>query len=177
MKPVPHQLLAIGAIPVEAELESAAKVIEEKALPELRFLKVENLTTFPMNLQMHPLPGINVIFGGNYSGKTTIVNSVKFGLFGLTLHRDEEETSARYFGSRIRESERKSMDITSTFSLNRLVVTVKRKLFASGPQSIDVQIVDPDAAPGGGIVESHNTSRDYLASFTRMMGLDSREEI
>jgi hypothetical protein len=162
---------------LEAKVEGEDSTVQPKALPELRFLKVENLTTFPANLELRPLRGITVIFGGNYSGKTTFVNSVKFGIFGLTLNREEEETSARYFGSRIKESERKSMDITTTMALGRLIVTVKRKLFTSGPQAVDVQVFDPNASPAGGIVESHNTSREYISSLTQMVGLEGRDEV
>jgi hypothetical protein len=69
------------------------------------------------------------------------------------------------------------MDITTSVALGRLIVTIKRRLFTSGTQSLDVKVVDPDATPGGGIVGSYASSRDYTTSLIQMMGLENHEEV
>ncbi len=150
--------------------------VQVKTLPELKLLKISNLTTFPQDLLIQPLTGINVLFGGNYSGKTTVVNAIKFGIFGLTLDRADEDLSARYFASRIKEHERKSLDIIASFMLNGKLVTIKRTLFSSGPQRLDVQVVDPNVTPGA-VVGSFSTSRDYLRSLCEMMGLENLKDV
>ena len=152
-------------------------VLQRKNLPQLSTLRIDNLTTFPGGLEIRPLPGVTVIFGGNYSGKTTIVNAIKFGLFGLTLNRTDEELSARYFSSRIRERERKSLDIITSFKINRLLVTVKRTLFSSGPQQLDVQVLDEKATPGGAVVNSFSKVGAYLGFLAEAMGLESLQEV
>jgi DNA repair exonuclease SbcCD ATPase subunit len=151
--------------------------VRVKTLPELKSLKISNLTTFQHDLDLHPLVGINVVFGGNYSGKTTIVNAVKFGLFGLTLNRTDEEVSARYFASRIKERERRSLNIITSFILGKRLVTARRTLYSSGSGDLDVQVVDPTATPAGGVVGSYSTSHDYQRALCEMMGLESNKEV
>lgn len=151
--------------------------VRVKTLPELKLLRISNLTTFQHDLDLHPLVGINVIFGGNYSGKTTIVNAIKFGLFGLTLNRTDEGVSARYFASRIKERERNSLDVITSFMLGKRLVTAKRTLYSSGSGDLDVQVVDPTATPAGGVVGSYSTSHDYQRALCEMMSLESNKEV
>lgn len=151
--------------------------VRVKTLPELKRLKISNLITFQHDLDLHPLVGMNVIFGGNYSGKTTIVNAIKFGLFGLTLNRTDEEVSARYFASRIKERERNSLDVISSFMLGKRLVTAKRTLYSSGPCDLEVQVVDPAVTPAGGVVGSFSTSHAYQIALCEMMGLESKKEV
>jgi DNA repair exonuclease SbcCD ATPase subunit len=148
-----------------------------RTLPELKLLRISNLTTFQHDLNVRPLVGMNVIFGGNYCGKTTIVNAIKFGLFGLTLNRTNEEVSARYFASRIKMRERNSLDVIASFMLGKRLVTAKRTLYSSGSGELDVQIVDAAATPSGGVIGSFSTSHDYQGALCEMMGLDSEEEV
>ena len=150
--------------------------IHEKVLPELKLIRISNLTTFPLDLELRPSVGVNVIFGGNYSGKTTLVNAIKFGIFGLTVNRTDEDFSARYFTSRIKESERKSLDILVWFTVGNKLVTVKRTLFSSGPQRIDVQLVDTAKKPTGAVIGSYSTAHDYLNALSEMLGLGDLKE-
>ena len=146
-------------------------------LPSLQALRISNLRTFPSDVELKPIPGINVIFGGNYSGKTTIVNAIKFGVFGLTLNRTDEELSARYFTSRIREQERKSLGIVVSCLVAERLVTAKRTLFSSGPQRLDVQVVNPNVTPPGALERSFSTSREYLSCLCEMMGLEDLGDV
>lgn len=147
------------------------------SLPSLQALRISNLTTFPSDVELKPIPGINVIFGGNYSGKTTIVNAIKFGVFGLTLNRTDEELSARYFTSRIKEQERKSLGIVVSCLVAERLVTAKRTLFSSGPQRLDVQVVNPNVTPPGALERSFSTSREYLSCLCEMMGLEDLGDV
>ena len=135
------------------------------------------MVTFPSDLDIRPVAGVNLAFGPNFSGKTTLVNAVKFGIFGLTLTRKDEDLSARSFADRIREKDRKSLDIIASFVINGKILTVKRTLFLSGPQSLDVEVVDPSLTPTGAIVESYKNSKEYLPSLSKLMGLDNPDEV
>jgi len=147
------------------------------SLPNLQALKISNLTTFPMDVGLKPIPGINVILGGNYTGKTTIVNAIKFGVFGLTVNRTDEELSARYFTSRIKEQERKSLGILVSCMIAERLVTARRTLFSSGSPRLEVQVVNPHATPPGAVERSFSTSREYLTCLCEMMGLDGLDDV
>jgi DNA repair exonuclease SbcCD ATPase subunit len=90
------------------------------------------MMTFPSDLRVSFQPGVNVIFGGNHSGKTTIVNSIKYGVFGLSSGQTDEQMEKRYFSHRIRESDRKSLDISIVYNLKPKSTTVERTVFSSG---------------------------------------------
>lgn len=147
------------------------------SLPSLRLLKISNLTTFSADVELKPIPGINVIFGGNYSGKTTIVNAIKFGVFGLTLNRTNEELSARYFTSRIKEQVRNSLGILVSCMVAERLVTANRTLYSSGPQRLDVQVVNPSVTPPGALERSFSTSREYKSCLCEMIGLENLEDV
>jgi DNA repair exonuclease SbcCD ATPase subunit len=103
------------------------------------------MITFPHDLHLRPLQGVNVIFGGNFSGKTTIINAIRYGLLGLTLNRESEQVSARYFASRIKESERSSLDINATCLLGQYHLYINRRLFASGSSEIDATLTQENS--------------------------------
>jgi hypothetical protein len=150
-------------------------------LPNLQTLRISNLTTFSTDKVLNLIPGINVILGGNYTGKTTIVNAIKFGIFGLTVNRTDEELSARYFTSRIKEQERRSLGIFVSCMIAQRLVTARRTLFSSGSPRLEVQVVNPQvnphATPPGAIERSFSTSKEYLSCLCEMMGLDDLDDV
>jgi DNA repair exonuclease SbcCD ATPase subunit len=112
------------------------------SLPRFANLKINNMTTFPQDLRIQFDPDIHVIFGGNHSGKTTIVNSLKYGVFGLSSSNLPEGVEKRYFVSRIKEIGRKSLDINAVCSINRRSVATNRTVFSSGTAEINSIISD-----------------------------------
>ena len=101
-------------------------------LPQFVSLRISNMTTFPSELRVSFQPGVNVVFGGNHSGKTTIVNSIKYGVFGLSSSQSDEQVEKRYFSHRIIESDRKSLDIRTVYNLKPKTTFVDRTVFSSG---------------------------------------------
>lgn len=100
------------------------------------------MTTFPQDLRIQFDHDIHVIFGGSHSGKTTIVNCLKYGIFGLSSSNLPEGFEKRYFVSRIKEIDRKSLDINAVFSINQKNVTTNRKVFSSATTEINCIITD-----------------------------------
>jgi DNA repair exonuclease SbcCD ATPase subunit len=64
-------------------------------LPSLRKLKIANLNLFSKDFDLVLGDGLNIIYGGNRNGKTTVANSIEFGIFGIFQHTHS------YFASRI----------------------------------------------------------------------------
>ena len=106
-------------------------------LPYFSSLKITNMTTFPQDLRISFDEGINVIFGGNHSGKTTIVNSIKYGIFGLSWNQAVEGVEKRYFSQRIKEINKKSLEISAVYNLGSKTTTVNRTVFSSGTAEIE----------------------------------------
>lgn len=100
------------------------------------------MTTFPQDLRIQFNHDIHVIFGGSHSGKTTIVNCLKYGIFGLSSSNLPEGFEKRYFVSRIKEIDRKSLDINAVFSINQKNVSTNRKVFSSATTEINCIITD-----------------------------------
>ncbi len=98
------------------------------------------MTTFPQEKRISFDKGIHVIFGGNHSGKTTIVNSIRYGVFGLSSSSLPEGVEKRYFSSRIQENIRNSLDINTECRLDNVKITTHRKVFSSINAEIEATI-------------------------------------
>lgn len=146
-------------------------------LPHITSLDVKNMITFPHDLHLRPLRGVNVIFGGNFSGKTTLINAIRYGLFGLTLNRESEPVSARYFTSRIKESERSSLDINTICLLGKSRLSVNRRLFASGSSEIEATLTQETGDKTISPFKSVKTSTECLSLLTEKMNLRGNDEI
>lgn len=111
-------------------------------IPQVRSLRINNMTTFPYDKTANFQKGINVIFGPNHSGKTTIVNSIRYGIFGMSLCYIPEGVQIRYFSDRINEKEKKSLQLSTLYSIKDQNITVKRTIFASGSPKVDASITN-----------------------------------
>lgn len=103
------------------------------------------MTTFPQNLRISFEKGVHVIFGGNHSGKTTIVNSIRYGIFGLSSI-NFPDMEKRYFVSRIKEHERRSLNLDTVCLINKRRVSTFRKISLSG--NAEINAVFPDQNEG-----------------------------
>ncbi|MFQ5980476.1 MAG: AAA family ATPase [Candidatus Heimdallarchaeota archaeon] len=71
-------------------------------LPVPRRLELSGLTTFKEKVDFQISPGLNVVYGAAHNGKTTIANSLLFGLFGMLPARG---MSHKYFTGRLVDKE------------------------------------------------------------------------
>ena len=79
------------------------------------------MTTFRNDKKASFEKGLNVIFGPNHSGKTTIVNAIRYGIFGLSLCHIPEGVEIKYFSSRINEKEKNHYQFRPSIILNHKV--------------------------------------------------------
>ncbi|MGD0405619.1 MAG: AAA family ATPase [Candidatus Bathyarchaeia archaeon] len=144
-------------------------------LPQFLKLTITNMTTFPNDLRISFEKGINVVFGGNHSGKTTLVNSIKYGIFGLSWSTAPESVEKRYFSYRIKEISRKSLDINLIYNLKYLTSTVNRTIFSSGTAEIK-SITGLNESPLSS-AEILNHEKDYYEDLRENMGLINSEQL
>jgi hypothetical protein len=98
------------------------------------------MTTFPQQKRANFEKGLNVIFGPNHSGKTTIINSIRYGIFGLSLCHIPDSVEIKYFSSRINEKQRKSLDISTVYNIKSSTIAVNRVIFSSGSPTIEANV-------------------------------------
>ena len=115
--------------------------------------------------------GINVIFGPNHSGKTTIVNSIRYGLFGLSLCHIPEGVEIKYFSSRINEKQRKSLDISVVYAIKSMTTTVQRIVYSSGSPTIEAFSLDSNTSLGPS-KEAFDHEKEYGNYLTSMIGIN-----
>jgi DNA repair exonuclease SbcCD ATPase subunit len=145
--------------------------------PQFLDLKVKNMTTFPQDLHISFKPGINLVFGGNYSGKTTIMNAIRFGVFGLSWGHTTEGIEKRYFSSRIREVQRKSLEISALFKINPMTVSVRRTVFSSGTAEIEAQSSKGSASSLSKLADSVKLEKQYYSVLREYMGQINEEQL
>lgn len=146
-------------------------------LPQLSSLRITNMTTFPQDLQASFQRGITVIFGGNHSGKTTIVNSIKYGIFGLSWNQTPESPEKRYFSSRIKEIGKKSLEITASYRIKSYTTTVRRTVFSSGTTEIESKMTKGSGNELATSAEILKHERGYYESLQELMGLSDKEQL
>jgi len=129
------------------------------------------MTTFPQDLRISFKKGINVIFGGNYSGKTTIINSLRYGTFGLSWGHTVEGIEKRYFASRVREIDRKSLDINLVYNIKPMTMNVHRTVFSSGSAEIEAKVSKSSKKSLSASVKSISREKQYHDALTKFMGL------
>lgn len=135
------------------------------------------MITFPSELNVELKQGINIIFGGNHSGKTTLVNSIKYSLFGLSWDRNQDGLEGRYFSNRINEAKKKSLEITSTFNIKSKAVLVKRIIYTSGKVDLKATLssgMNESISHSG---ESITSEENYKSKLRENMGLIFEEQI
>ena len=135
------------------------------------------MTTFPQDLHISFDKGVNVIFGGNYSGKTTIINSLRFGVFGLSWGHTIEGIERRYFSSRIREIQRKSLDINTVYRIDPMSVDVRRTIFSSGTAEIEAHVSKGSTRPLSALVNSIKLEKQYYSILRDCMGQITEEQL
>lgn len=143
-------------------------------LPQFLDLKISNMTTF-QDLHISFKKGINVIFGGNYSGKTTIINSLRFGVFGLTWGHTIEGIEKRYFSSRVVEIERKSLDIRTVYHVKPMTVSIRRTVFSSGTADVEAKVSKSIGKSLSKSVRNIDREKLYHDALSKYMGLTGDE--
>lgn len=143
-------------------------------LPQFLKLKIINMNTFPDQLRVSFNRGINVIYGGNHSGKTTIVNSIKFGVFGLSWDSgDNVET--RYFSDKITEIDRKSLEINMVYKIKSITTEVERTVFASGTVSMKSKTSKEEGKSLAISAETFSHEKDYDNALKEYIGIIGQE--
>ncbi|MHA2232067.1 MAG: AAA family ATPase [Candidatus Hodarchaeales archaeon] len=94
-KKVPYQVRRLSSWTVGVTARSTT-------LPVPRRLELSGLTTFKEKVDFQISPGLNVVYGAAHNGKTTIANSLLFGLFGVLPARG---MSHKYFTGRLVDKE------------------------------------------------------------------------
>jgi len=135
------------------------------------------MTTFPQDLHIRFKKGINVIFGGNYSGKTTIINSLRYGTFGLSWGHTTENLEKRYFASRVREIGRKSLDINIVFHIKPMTINVHRTVFSSGSAEIEANVSKGSSKSLLLSVKGIKREKQYRNALSKYMGLLNEEQL
>jgi DNA repair exonuclease SbcCD ATPase subunit len=146
-------------------------------LPQFLSLRINNMTTFPHDLRISFEKGVNIIFGGNHSGKTTIVNSIKYGVFGLSWNQPAEGVEKRYFSNRIKEIERKSLEISAVYHIEAMTTTVRRTVFSSGTAEIEARTSKDSSKSLSTSAECISREKDYYDALREHMGLSDNEQL
>lgn len=105
----------------QAVNESPQHVVK---LPTLRKLKIANLNLFSKDFELALDDGLNIVYGGNRNGKTTVANAIEFGIFGIFQHTHS------YFASRIANPE-KPVRIEVEVRLANSSATIRREISES----------------------------------------------
>lgn len=136
------------------------------------------MTTFPQDLTIHFRKGVNVLFGCNHSGKTTVVNSIKYSIFGLSWNQAEDNVEKKYFTDRIKEIDRSSLDIATTYSIKQSTFAVKRIVFLSGRSDLSATIsVGNKPALSNSYGKPLTYVKDYSEALRIHMGLIYDEQV
>jgi len=107
-------------------------------LPRVKKIRVEHLSLYKEAIDQIFYPGINMIIGGNGIGKTTLINSILYGLVGnatykrFNLNTGKYDSIAlineNYFQGRIEPKDQDRAKIELTFEINNLQIKVERTL-------------------------------------------------
>jgi DNA repair exonuclease SbcCD ATPase subunit len=135
------------------------------------------MMTFPSDLAVSFQPGVNVVFGGNHSGKTTIVNSIRYAVFGLSSSQTDEQMEKRYFSHRIRESDRRSLDVSTVYNVKPKTTFVKRTVFSSGSAELRSSTSKGSLGQLSKSAEIVVRERDYNDTLRENMGSLSDEQL
>jgi DNA repair exonuclease SbcCD ATPase subunit len=134
------------------------------------------MTTFPGNLKISPEKGINVIFGANHSGKTTIVNSLRYAIFGLSWSANPEGLEKRYFGSRIKPGDRKSLEIDSFFNVEKTKIAVRRIVSLSGGGELKCTMSTDASTPmGTNLIGTYSLENEYRQALQEKIGFSNSD--
>jgi len=155
-------------------------------LPTIKKIIIENISLFkgPVNRTFYP--GTNMIIGGNGLGKTTIINTIIYGLVGNTSYRklnvrtgrNEPETPIPkdYFQGRIGVKDQETAQVTITIEIGSLEITITRSLFR--PQLNKIDIVDKSSASGDSTIidgKPEELEQSYIRLIQEQLEIDSFE--
>lgn len=131
------------------------------------------MTTFPQDKRISFDKGINIIFGPNRSGKTTIVNSIRYGVFGMSLCHIPEGVEIQYFSSRVNGALRKSLDISIVYDIQSVTTTVQRVIFSSGSPTIEANTALPLGMNLAKPPKYFQKEKDYDNFLSEQIGINS----
>lgn len=119
-------------------------------LPMLKRVVVKNLSLYCEPIHRTFYPGINMIIGGNGIGKTTLVNTILFGLVGAEEYEFSNTRTGKaelvsliepdYFRKRIDPADHDKAQVLLTFAVGDSEVTIVRALFR--PKILSIEIKD-----------------------------------
>ena len=103
--------------------------------PVITYFTISDFSLFNETIDFTIFPGLNMIIGGNGLGKTTLINTIIYGLVGnsgfftsksdMTTFIDKD-----YFKGKVEECKDKDKaKITLTFKIDNDEITVSRLLF------------------------------------------------
>jgi hypothetical protein len=91
-------------------------------LPSVRRIKIGSLNLFKRDVEFSPKTGINLIYGGNRNGKTTLANAIEFGIFGEFL------LTLSYFANRT-DAAKPSCRIEAEIGIGNSLAIIQREVF------------------------------------------------
>ncbi|MFX0114189.1 MAG: AAA family ATPase [Candidatus Hodarchaeota archaeon] len=144
-------------------------------LPIPRRLELSGLSTFKEKVDFRIAPGLNVVYGAAHNGKTTIANSLMFGLFGVLPSRGMTHKyftgrlTGKDFALRIRMGFGKEPFLyEASFSLNQDLKQAKCALHE----------FENDATPEDSLKTSRmQTLGDIRRTFMEKTGIQTQESI
>jgi chromosome segregation ATPase len=114
-------------------------------LPILKRVSVENLSLYRRPIKTKISSGLNLIIGGNGIGKTTLVNTILFGLVGTEEYERINGTKVKsplvdeeYFQGRLDPRDYDRAKVTLTIGVGKSEITVTRAL--ERPRIIDLSV-------------------------------------
>jgi DNA repair exonuclease SbcCD ATPase subunit len=104
-------------------------------LPILKSVTVEHLSLYTRTVKIKVLPGLNLIIGGNGIGKTTLVNTILFGLVGNASYQQPGSTTTRaplieedYFQGRLEPRDYDPAQVKLTIGIGKDEIRITRAL-------------------------------------------------
>lgn len=120
-------------LPTRGALPSRLKQMQ---LPTLKKVRVERLSLYTRSIDMKVYPGLNLIIGGNGIGKTTLVNTILFGLVGNATYkkldgviRETPLIHEDYFHGRLEPADQDLAQVTITLGIGADEVSITRALY------------------------------------------------
>ncbi|MSP12339.1 MAG: hypothetical protein EXR62_05205 [Chloroflexi bacterium] len=119
-------------------------------LPIIKRFLIERLSLYTQPIEQTMYPGINMVIGGNGIGKTTLINTVLFGLFGNAPYEKLNAKTGRvdsvvlvdkeYFKGRIDPQDQDFAQVMLTIGIGSYDITVTRALYR--PRILRLEIQD-----------------------------------
>ena len=108
-------------------------------LPIIKQVTIADLSLYTQIIEWSVEPGINMVIGGNGTGKTTLVNTILYGLVGnehyakLNPRTGKSErivlVDREYFQGRIQPKDQQLARVILTFQIEKQEISVTRSLY------------------------------------------------